>query len=110
VATPPGYVSKCGGVVVFGTENSNEFSNWSGQGAHQHNSALNAQSRQPQFGIPWAYCWGFGGGCGCYENEGCYTYVGPGYPGMAPHPCPDVRDHGRRGGHGAIRIRFIEGQ
>jgi hypothetical protein len=29
---------------------------------------------------------------------------------MAPNPCPEVRDHGRRGGHGAIRIRFIEGQ
>lgn len=110
VATPPGYVAKCGGVVSFGAENNNEFSNWSGQGAHQHQSALNAQSRQPTHGVPWSYCWGFGGGCGCYENEGCYTGVGPGYPGTPPFPCGDVRDHGRRGGHGAIRIRFIEGQ
>jgi hypothetical protein len=25
-------------------------------------------------------------------------------------PCPEVRDNGRRGGHGLIRIKFIEGQ
>jgi hypothetical protein len=25
-------------------------------------------------------------------------------------PCPEVRDQARRGGHGLIRIKFIEGQ
>jgi hypothetical protein len=36
--------------------------------------------------------------------------VPPGHPGTAPFPCGDVRDNGRRGGHGLIRIKFIEGQ
>lgn len=109
IATPPGQYSKCGGVVAITTENNNEFSNWSGQGMSQHINALNGISRTPNGGNPWAYCWGFGGGCGCYENEGCTGHVPPGHPGMTGHPCGDVRDVGRRGGHGMIRIKFIEG-
>jgi hypothetical protein len=110
VAVPGGSHARCGGVVVFATENNNDFSNWSGQGAHQHLSALNGLSKQPNGGIPWAYGWGFGGGCGCYENEGCSTHVPPGHPGTPAFPCPGVRDQGRRGGHGLIRIKFMEGQ
>lgn len=110
VAVPAGQHSRCGGVVSFATENNNDFSNWSGQGAHQHQAALNGLSRAPNAGIPWAYPWGFGGGCGCYDNEGCSPHVPPGHPGTAPFPCGDVRDNGRRGGHGLIRIKFIEGQ
>ena len=109
VAIPPGQYAKCGGVAVFTTEDGNEFSNWSGQGAHQHVSALSAASKKPNSGIPWAYNWGFGGGCGCYENEGCVTHVPPGHPGSAGAPCPGVRHQARRGGHGMIRIKFIEG-
>jgi hypothetical protein len=26
----------------------------------------------------------------------------PGFPAPGPHPCPGVRDHGSRGGAGAI--------
>jgi hypothetical protein len=36
--------------------------------------------------------------------------VPPGHPGTPPMPCPEVRDQARRGGHGLIRIKFIEGQ
>jgi hypothetical protein len=27
--------------------------------------------------------------------------------GIGPNPCPDVRDHGIRGGFGGVRIRFV---
>lgn len=109
LAVPPGQIAKCGGVVTFGTENNNEFANWSGQGEHQHLDAINGATRFPQSGVPWAYCWGFGGGCQCYENEGCSAHVPIGHPGFGTLPCPGVRDHGRKGGIGAIRIKFIEG-
>jgi len=108
LAVPPGQFAKCGGVVTFNTENNNGFSQWSGHGMHQHIYALNALSRTPEKGTPWAYCWGAGKGCGCYNNEGCSSHVPIGHPGMGPFPCPQVRDHGRKGGDGAIRIRFIE--
>jgi hypothetical protein len=26
---------------------------------------------------------------------------------LAPYPCPGVRDHATRGGHGAVRIKFV---
>lgn len=109
MATPAGQFAKCGGVVQFGVEDGNEFSNWAGQGPHQHQAGLNGLSRKPNGGVPWAYCWGAGVGCGCYENQGCSTNMPPGHPAMAVHPCPAVRDNGNRGGHGAIRIKFIQG-
>jgi len=108
LAVPPAQFAKCGGLVTFNTENNNGFSQWSGHGMHQHIYALNALSRTPEKGTPWAYCWGAGKGCGCYNNEGCSSHVPIGHPGMGPFPCPQVRDHGRKGGDGAIRIRFIE--
>jgi hypothetical protein len=107
LAVPPGQFAKCGGVVNFNTENNNGFSQWSGHGMHQHIYALNALSRTPDRGLPWAYCWSSGKGCGCYENEGCSRHVPVGHPGMGPFPCPGVRDHARAGGDGSIRIRFV---
>jgi hypothetical protein len=26
---------------------------------------------------------------------------------LAPYPCPGVRDHASRAGHGAVRIKFV---
>lgn len=108
VRTPAGYFSRGGGVLVFATENTNEFANTSGQGLHQYLNALNTTAKNPHHGIPYeATCWGSAYGCGCYEQHGCVTYYPPGFPGMAPSPCTSVRDHGTRGGSGAIRIKFI---
>ena len=45
--------------------------------------------------------------CGCYEMQGCSAYLPIGAGGLPPQPCPDVRDHGIRGGWGGMRIRFI---
>ena len=109
MAIPAGQFSKCGGYVSYTTENNQDYANWVGVGQHNHIMALNAASRWPQQGMPWAYCWGFGGGCGCYENEGCTGFIPPGHPGMGPLPCPDVRDHARKGGSGMVRIKFIPG-
>jgi hypothetical protein len=105
---PAGYFGTEGVVLQFGTENDNEFSNWSGQGHMQYIHALNTASRQPAQGIPTeSKCWTGGRSCGCYEAQGCVNWFPPGFPGMAPSPCVNVCDVATRGGHGAIRIRFI---
>jgi hypothetical protein len=108
VKTPAGYLSKNGGVLVFGTENTNEFANWSGQGYFQYVNALNTASRHPNQGIGLeASCYASAFSCGCYQANGCVTFYPPGFPGMAPSPCVNVCDHATRGGSGAIRIKFI---
>ena len=107
LAVSPGIISTCGAVVHFGTETDNEFSNWSGQGFHQSLSAVGAASRWPSMGVPFATCWGFSGGCGCYNDNSCIRSNPVGFPGAMPLPCPGVRDHGSTGGDGAIRIKFI---
>ena len=109
IQSPHGYFAKCGVVVSHNQDDGNGFSNWSGQGRGQYSQALAAASRWPQMGAYFATCWGFSGNCGCYNNEGCVMLVPPGFPGTIPHPCPDVRDHAQRGGHGAIRIKWIAG-
>jgi len=45
--------------------------------------------------------------CGCYEMNGCLPTVPYGYPGGPGQFVGDVRDGGTRGGHGAVRIKFI---
>jgi hypothetical protein len=108
VRTPAGYMSKSGGVLVFATENTNEFANNSGQGIHQYLNALNASSRHPHNGLPHeSNCYANAFGCGCYQAHGCVSFFPPGFPGMAPSPCASVCDYATRGGSGAIRIKFI---
>ncbi len=104
---PAGMVSRDGVVLAVSHEYNNEFSNYSGQGRHQHNFMVSAVSRNPSQGIPWAYCWGFGGGCGCYEDSGCYAYVPPGHGGHNAVFEAGVRDQGGKGGNAAVRIKFI---
>jgi hypothetical protein len=111
VTGPAGYFADDGTTLQFGTENDNEFSNWSGQGHMQYIHALNSAGRNPGQGIPTeSKCWTGGRSCGCYEAQGCIAWYPPGFPGMAPSPCANVRDHGTRGGPGAIRIKFISSQ
>lgn len=108
VQGPAGYHGTDGAVLHFGTENDNEFSNWSGQGHMQYIHALNVASRQPSQGVyAGTNCWSGGRSCGCYEAQGCIPWYPPGFPGMAPSPCTNVCDVATRGGHGAIRIKFI---
>jgi hypothetical protein len=109
LATPAGHVARDGSVLAVSLEQNNEFTNGDGAGGHQHNAMISAGSRNPSQHIPWSYCWGFGGGCGCYEDSGCYGYVPPGHPGVGATVCGNVRDTARKGGPAAIRIKFITG-
>lgn len=93
---------------TYRTENDNRHSNWSGQGRMQSVQAQNSLSKSPTRGIPFSYCWRSNRACGCYQMHGCFPYSAIGSGGIPPTPCPGVRDHGTRGGHGGIRIRFIE--
>lgn len=111
IKTPAGYFADNGTTLQIGTENDNEFSNWSGQGHMQYIHAINAAGRNPGQGIPTeSKCWSGGRSCGCYEAQGCISWFPPGFPGMAPSPCAGVRDNATRGGPGAIRIKFIASQ
>jgi hypothetical protein len=65
-------------------------------------------SKSPSRGIPMSYCWRSDRSCGCYNMTGCMPNQPIGAGGRPPFPCPDVRDHAGRGGHGGIRIRFIQ--
>jgi hypothetical protein len=37
---------------------------------------------------------------------GCIPFNSYGVGGIGSYPCPDVRDHGKRGGMGAIRLTY----
>jgi len=105
VPTPAGMFSKEGAMMSYTRENNNDFAQWSGSGHHQHLGVLGS-GRFPRGGIPWATCWGASKACGCYENDGCVPVMPIGTGGRGPNPCPGVRDHAIRGGHGGVRIRF----
>lgn len=107
VAYPAGMYSCCSGWATFGIEDNNGYSNWSGMGAFQLINSLNVLSRSPGSGIPDHSCWNGNRTCGCYEMNGCGHHVPHGMGGMGSVPCPGVRDHGWRGGQGAVRVKFI---
>ena len=106
IPTPAGMFAKDGNMVIYQTENNNDFAQWSGSGKHQSLAALGA-GRFPTGGIPWATCWGASKACHCYDNEGCIQNMPIGTGGHGPMPCPGVRDHATRGGNGGVRIKFI---
>jgi hypothetical protein len=108
VAIPPGLFACDGGVVSHGVEDSNGFANWSGMGYHQFTNALNGMSRSPARGVPFNTCWMSSRACGCYDVQGCQPFFPTGTGGTPAFPCGDVRDHAWRGGHGLIRITYIE--
>lgn len=109
VALPANVIAQCGTIVTYATESNNPYSRWSGMGQHQFTNALNAASRNPSMGVYHGACWMGNRACQCYEMLGCQHQVpyGSGAPGS--NPCPGVRDHGWRGGQGAVRIKYIEG-
>lgn len=109
IAIPPGYFSTGGGEITYTLEGDSGFSNWTGMAIPGHLYGLNIAGKQPGRGIDGAHsCWTGGRFCGCYNGQGCIPFVPPGFPGAPPSPCPDHRDHAGRGGHGMIRIKFIQ--
>jgi hypothetical protein len=107
IQTSPGIFAEDGAVVTFQMEGDVGYSNWSGNGIHQMIFALNSASRTPQKGQPFSSCWNASRACGCYQTHGCVPYLPHGVPGIAPNPCTDFFDYAIRGGHGAVRIKFI---
>lgn len=106
--TPPGFISTQGGEYGHNSAGENRQGQHSGVNLNNGLYALSAHTRNPSRGMPQSYCWRSDRSCGCYEMQGCIQYVPPGFGGYAPSPCPGVRDHGGRGGNGAVRIRYYE--
>lgn len=77
-----------------------------GQGLAGALAALGVHSQSGKSGYA-SYCYASGRTCGCYEAYGCVAYMPYGWGGPGVGPCADVRDHGYRGGSGAVRIRFF---
>lgn len=63
--------------------------------------------QHPVTAEPFYTCYSNSNYCGCYEDQGCGAFHSHGIPGYGGIPCAGVCDHGTKGGHGAMRIRFI---
>ena len=106
IYVPPGFISTGGSFVTFNGITGDAQSNWSGQGLAPLLGGINFASKNPTMGGQWSACWAGKVSCGCYEDNQCQFWIpiGVGSPGV--HPCGEVRDHGMRGGQGAVRIKF----
>jgi len=103
---PAGTWSEDGGYMSFSWPNDMGPDRWAGSGMAGAGMMINYTSKSPTGGQPWTTCWRSTAFCTCYEHHACMNYMPYGMPGTAATPCPDVRDSGRRGGHGAIRITY----
>jgi len=109
-ATPPGYHACCGGEVTVTNDADAGYTRHSGSGGQfQFVGVLGLLGRQSREGM-WGeqICYNSSRSCGCYNYQGCIAFSPAGHPGGPPHPCPGVRDHAWRGGHGSLRIKFIK--
>lgn len=106
IATPPGIYSTDGGMIQVQSDCANGFMTMPGVWNAVHLGTA-AMTRAPITGTPYAWCWNSGRYCGCYEFQGCGNLMPMGVPGPSAMPCSSVRDHTMRGGHGAVRIKWI---
>lgn len=106
VATAAGIFAEDGGTFSYNPSNDEPINSWSGAAMLAHMNSLKTLSRWPSHQEHFT-CWNGQRSCGCYNMQGCMNFMPTGVPGNAPQPCPDVRDHGGRGGLGAVRIKFI---
>jgi len=102
----PAIFAEEGGYLVFPVENDHGDSNWAGAGMGAAGHVLNSSSKSPSGGKPWSACWRGDRFCTCYEHHACMNYMPYGVAASAATVCPGVRDVGRRGGAGAIRITY----
>ena len=108
VATPAGLFAENGALITFQKESDGTpMSQWSGNQLFQFYAALNLATKSPYQGNPLSYCWRSDRSCGCYSSQGYANYLPVGTGGIGPNPCPEVRDHGIRGGFGGVRIKFV---
>lgn len=107
VPTAAGLFAEDGGTFTYTSYSDDSImGGWSGGSQAVHFNALKSLSRWPSHNEHFT-CWNNQRSCGCYEMQGCMSFMPVGVPGAAPHPCPNVRDHAGRGGMGAVRIKFI---
>lgn len=85
--------------------NGNE-SGWS-NGVQSYFLALAGMQHTPTMGQPFYECFMGSQYCGCYEYQGCHVMAPTGVPGYGGYTCAGIRDHAMRGGHGAVKIKFI---
>jgi hypothetical protein len=103
-----GLFGEDGALITFQKESDGTpQSQWSGNQIMQWYASLNIATKTPRQGNPDAHCWRSTRSCGCYEMQGCNNYLPVSAAGLSPNPCPDVRDHGIRGGFGGVRIKFV---
>lgn len=102
----PGVYSEEGGWLAFHWANDHGAEQWAGSGMGGVGMLMNYNSKSPSGGTPWTSCWSNSRFCTCYESHSCMTYMPYGVASTAATPCPGVRDSGRRGGPGAIRITY----
>ena len=102
----PGVFSEDGGYMNFHWANDHGSEQWAGSGMGAAGMMVNYNSKSPTGGHPWTNCWAANRFCTCYESQGCINYMPYGVPSTAGTPCTNVRDSGRRGGPGAIRVTY----
>ncbi len=109
VPVPAGLFTTQGSWVIYepDSDGGDGPGHWSGNQYPSFISAMSSLSRNPKRGSHKYSCWRSDKVCGCYEMTGCQALLPIGVGGLPPQPCPDVRDHGFRGGWGAVRIKFI---
>lgn len=78
------------------------------EGFYHYFQQINAMARSPIMSAPMMMCNNSIQYCGCYEYQGCHPVVSMAIPGYGGMTCTSVRDHAGRGGHGGVKIRFIQ--
>lgn len=106
VAVPPGYISDSGTTVTIQGECQPTGQSATGAAIQTLLYGISAASKRPTHGVPFQSCWASHSFCGCYEQNGCMSYLPTGVGAPPTQSTYEVRDHGYRGGMGGIRIRF----
>jgi hypothetical protein len=106
LAAAPGVYGEKGAFLAYTLDSDPEYSQWSGAGKLESMHATAHTSRWPAGGIGWQSCYSGQQSCGCYDSNGCTPYLPYGVGAPPPFPCDGVRDHGKRGGHGNIRLTY----
>ena len=109
IAVPPGVFSDDGVVITYQGEGNVDHGCWTGGGTHAVLHGLAVAGKNPvRGGLYVSGCWTGGVKlCGCYEDMGCLPFFPYGMGGNTAQVVANIRDQPTRGGHGAVRIKFI---
>lgn len=106
---PPGIISTAGSYLVYPGQCQDGYSVSNGDYFMGFSAALNAAHRQPGPITHWKPgCWASTGLCACYEAHSCQSLFPVGTGGTPTMIDAGQANRGKRGGHGAIRIKFVE--